>query len=792
MNEAETCRTMVRPKLESAGWLANGERFYREQMHVTNGRIVLAGGKPKRQRRKIPDFLLYFTRDIPLAVVEAKSDQRSAADGLQQAKDYAQTLGLKFAYATNGTTIIEYDSLTHTEAEVARFPTPAELWQRYLIGSGLSSAVTDALLVPDFFVEKKQPRYYQRIAIDTAVRAIVGGRKRCLLTLATGTGKTAVAFQICWKLWSAKWNATGDATRKPRVLFLADRNKLIDDPMSKDFAPFGHARHKISGKAEKGREMYFALYQSLAGDVNNPGLYQQYPRDYFDLIVIDECHRGSASDESRWRDILTHFEPAHQLGMTATPLREDNRDSYLYFGNPLYTYSLKQGIEDGFLAPYRVHRVVTTFDAVGWRPNKGQADKYKSPIPDQEYHTKDFERVISLDARNAAIAQHITDFLKKTDRYAKTIVFCADQEHASMMRQLLHNMNTDLVSEAAAEGSEYVARVTSDEGDLGAGFLDKFQDPEQKFPVVLTTSQLLTTGVDAPTCRNVVLVRVVGSMTEFKQIIGRGTRLREDHGKLFFNILDYAGSATRKFADAEFDGEPVEASQEEIDEYGNTVTVTPVPVPPVPEEDEEDGPGGWGIAEPPGAARRKLYTHGGPGGIDTEITLDLDADGKKLRTVEITKYVGEEVQKLATDPGDLRKKWANAAQRADVVAALEARGVDFQALAAGAGQPDADPFDLLCHLAYNAPLLTRKQRADKLRKAKADFFDQFVPDARAVLNAILDKYAEHGVGEFTLPNVLEVPAISTFGTLAEIAGKFGGTDKLLAAVDQLQEFLYAA
>ncbi|VTU00306.1 dead deah box helicase : Type I site-specific restriction-modification system, R (Restriction) subunit OS=Candidatus Competibacter denitrificans Run_A_D11 GN=BN873_370003 PE=4 SV=1: HSDR_N_2: ResIII [Gemmataceae bacterium] len=275
MNEAETCRTMVRPKLESAGWLANGERFYREQMHVTNGRIVLAGGKPKRQRRKIPDFLLYFTRDIPLAIVEAKSDQRPAADGLQQAKDYAQTLGLKFAYATNGTTIIEYDYLTHTEAEVAGFPTPAELWQRYLIGSGLSSAVTDALLVPDFFVEKKQPRYYQRIAIDTAVRAIVGGRKRCLLTLATGTGKTAVAFQICWKLWSAKWNATGDATRKPRILFLADRNKLIDDPMSKDFAPFGHARHKISGKAEKGREMYFALYQSLAGDANTPGLYAQ-------------------------------------------------------------------------------------------------------------------------------------------------------------------------------------------------------------------------------------------------------------------------------------------------------------------------------------------------------------------------------------------------------------------------------------------------------------------------------------------------------------------------------------
>ncbi len=540
--------------------------------------------------------------------------------------------------------------------------------------------------------------------------------------------------------------------------------------------------------------MYFALYQSLAGDANSPGLYNQYPRDYFDLIVIDECHRGSASDESRWRDILTYFEPAFQLGMTATPLREDNRDSYLYFGNPLYTYSLKQGIEDGFLAPYRVHRIVTTFDAVGWRPIKGQLDKNKNPIPDQEYHTKDFERVISLDARNTAVAQHITDFLKKTDRYSKTIVFCADQEHASMMRGLLHNMNKDLAAEAAAEGSEYVARVTSDEGDIGAGFLDKFQDPEQKFPVILTTSQLLTTGVDAPTCRNVVLVRPIGSMTEFKQIIGRGTRLREDHGKLFFNILDYAGSATQKFADPDFDGAPAEATQEEIDEHGATIAMTADPIPSDLEEndEEEGGPGGWSIVDPPPGEPRKLYTHGGPGGIDTEITLDIDADGKKLRTVEITKYVGEEVQKLATDSSDLRKKWANAAKRADVVAALEQRGVDFQALAAGAGQPDADPFDLLCHIAYNAPLLTRKQRAEKLRKGKPDFFEQYGPDARTVLNAILDKYAEHGVGEFSLPNVLEVPPISSFGSLADIAGKFGGTDKLLAAVDLLQEHLYAA
>jgi type I restriction enzyme, R subunit len=793
MNEAETCRTMVRPKLETAGWEANGERHYREQLHITAGRIVLAGGKPKRQKRKIPDFLLFFTRDVNLAVVEAKSDIRPVADGLQQAKEYAEILGLYFAYATNGKKVIEYDYFTHRETERDDFPAPAELWQRYQMGMGLASTITEALLVPDYFQPDKRPRYYQRIAIERAVRAIVGGQKRCLLTLATGTGKTTVAFQVCWKLWSAKWNAKGDATRKPRILFLADRNKLVDDPMGKDFAPFGLVRHRIRGKAEKGREMYFALYQSLAEDDNHPGLYREYPADYFDLIVIDECHRGSANDESRWRDILTYFHSAFQIGMTATPLREENKDSYLYFGNPLYTYSLKQGIEDGYLAPYRVHRIVSTFDAVGWRPTKGQLDKNQNAIPDLEYRTKDFERVLSLEARNKAVATHLTEFLKKTDRYAKTIVFCVDQEHASMMRQELHNLNSDLAAEAHKNGSSYVARVTSDEGDVGGGFLDKFQDPEEPFPVILTTSQLLTTGVDAPTCRNVVLFRVVGSMTEFKQMIGRGTRTREDHGKLFFNIIDYTGSATLQFADPAFDGEPPEATVEEIDEYGKTIesqtTTTPEPK---PEDEEEENTGGGIILAPPLSGRQKLYAHGGPGGIDTEITYDLDPTGKKLRTVEITKYVGEEVQKLATDSADLRKKWVNAAKRAEMMAALEQRGVDFQVLAAEAGQPDADPFDLLCHVGYNAPLLTRRQRADKLRKGKVDFFDQFGADARAVLDAILEKYAEHGVGEFILPNVLEVPPISEFGSLSEIASRFGGTDKLLAAVEGLQECLYAA
>ncbi len=776
---------MVRPKLEAAGWLANGERHYREQLHITAGRVVLAGGTAKRRQTKIPDYLLYFRRDVPLGVVEAKSNLLPAGNGLQQAKDYAKLLELKFAYSTSGTEIIEHDEFTQHETVLTAFPTPEELLQRYQVGMGFSSAVRDALLVPDFYREDKQPRYYQRIAIDTAIRAIVGGQKRCLLTLATGTGKTTVAFQICWKLWSAKWNAKNDPTRKPRMLFLADRDKLVSDPMSKDFAPFGHARHRISGKAERGREMYFALYQALAGDDTRPGLFREYPPDYFDLIVIDECHRGSANDEGRWRDILTYFHPAYQLGMTATPLREDNRDSYLYFGNPLYTYSLKQGIEDGFLAPYRLHRVVTSFDAAGWRPDKGQKDKHGEEIPDRLYTTKDFERVVSVEARNKIVAKHISDFLRSTDRYAKTIVFCVDQDHADIMRRELHMLNTDLAAEAVAEGTEYAARVVSDEGDIGKGFLDQFQDPEKRFPVVLTTSQLLTTGVDAPTCKNVVLFRMVNSMTEFKQIIGRGTRLREDHGKLFFNILDYNGSANERFADPDFDGVPALATQSQIDEAGN---VTLVEQHTDPEQNEVEG---WTLNDPPEPGVRKYRVHGGAGGIASADTHDLAADGSKLRTANLTAFTGEEVRGMAPDAPALRALWAKPAERASLLKALDERGIDLHVLGAEAGQPDADPFDLLAHLAYNAPLRSRSDRAANLRAAHAAVLAGFAPPAREVLNAILDKYTQHGVGQFDVETVLQVKPLSDFGTVTEIAGRFGGADKLLAAVDALVARLYA-
>ena len=541
LSEADTSRKLIIPKLQVAGW-ENDPHSIAEQRSITDGRIIPAGkGFIRRPPRRV-DYLLRYERNFPLAVVEAKAAWKTAGDGMQQAKDYAEMLGLKFAFATNGQEIIEFDYFRGQETLLHAYPTPDELWSRYRAGNGLTDDTAAArLLMPMNHTLGKGERYYQEIAVNRAVEGILTGRRRQLLTMATGTGKTAVAFQICWKLWNARWNRTGDY-RRPKILYLADRNILIDQPKDGIFAAFGDARWKIEGGVVNlGREMYFAIYQAMARDEHRPGLYREFPRDFFDLIIVDECHRGSAREDSNWREILTWFEPAYQLGMTATPLREDSRDTYLYFGNPIYEYSLRQGIEDGFLAPYRVHRVITEWDAAGWRPSQADLDRYGRVIPDEEYQTGDFERVVALRARTEAIARHLTAFFKKTDRFAKTIVFCVDQEHADEMRRALSNLNADLVK----EHPDYVCRVTSNEGDIGRGHLGRFQDVETQTPVILTTSQLLTTGVDVPTCKNIVLARVVGSMCEFKQIIGRGTRVRDDYGKLWFSIVDYTGTATR-------------------------------------------------------------------------------------------------------------------------------------------------------------------------------------------------------------------------------------------------------
>jgi type I restriction enzyme R subunit len=782
--EADTCRTYVVPALYAAGWT---DDQIREQVSFAPGRIIVSGGKVRRGKRKRVDYLLSYLRDRPIAVVEAKSEYRLPSDGLQQAKEYAELLDLKFAYSTNGPGIVEHDYTTGLDDELDGYPSPDELWRRDCRGRGLDPS--DAQLRAPYFHEQgREPRYYQDISIHRATEAILKGTLRVLLTLATGTGKTMVAFQICWRLWSTGWNRTGEF-RKPRILYLADRNVLVDDPKDKTFAPFGDARHKISGgDARKSREMYFSTYQAIAHDELRPGLYRDFPPAFFDLVIVDECHRGSAREEGNWREILEYFSPAVQLGMTATPLREDNKDTYRYFGNPIYTYSLRDGIDDGFLAPYRVHRVVPSVDAAGWRPTKGELDRYGREIPDHEYRTKDFERSLVFKKRTEAIARHLTDFLERTDPFAKTIVFCVDQEHAEDMRRTLNNLNV----ERARRYPDFVCRVTADEGAIGGGHLSRFQELETVSPVVLTTSQLLTTGVDAPTCKNVVIARVIGSMTDFKQIIGRGTRVREDYGKLFFNILDYTGSATRLFADPEFDGEPAMIDEEVMDDAGQVIEQTII-------EDESQGDEDGSVEivllefseqDPPG--QRKFYFDGGSVQIAAQVVYELNSEGKQLRVVSYTDYARDKVQALYRSPEALSDDWRERKQRRTILDALEERGIDLQRLGEVAGVPEADPLDLLCHLAFNRPLRTRRERADRMARAHEDFFDRYGSEARVILSELVEKYAEHGLEQLRLPDALKIPPLSSHGNPSEIATAFGGPQQLREAVEELEELLYAA
>nr|WP_218142219.1 DEAD/DEAH box helicase family protein [Sphingomonas sp. OV641] len=749
---------------------------------------MFVGGEPRRGQKKRADYILRYRPDYPIAVIEAKASYRSAQDGVQQARDYAEVLGLRFAYASNGHEIIEIDVAAGTEAVRADFPAPDELWQRLRDELDLPEVAANRVLEPGFPDAERPLRYYQEIAVNRSLEALHGGQRRVLLNLCTGAGKTAVAFQICWRLWSAGWNKRGDH-RRPKILFLADRNILVDDPKDKTFTPFGDARWKLGPSAvSHGRDIYFSTYQAIAADERRSGLYREFAPDFFDLIVIDECHRGSARADSSWREILDWFEPAYQLGMTATPLREESRDTYAYFGDALYTYSLAQGIADGFLAPYRVHRIVTDLDAAGWRPSAGELDRYGREVPDEEYQTRDFERTVALRARTEAIARHLTDFLKNTDRYAKTIVFCVDQDHASEMRAALVRLNADMV----AKHPDYIARVTADEGDIGKGMLSRFQDLEAETPVILTTSQLLTTGVDAPTCKNVALARVVGSMAEFKQIIGRGTRLREDYGKLWFSILDYTGTATEKFADPTFDGEPTAQTTTEIDGAG-AVVATKTDERPDTDAVTTDTDVDPAIVLPDSAddgLPRKFYVDGGEVEVVAHLVYDLDGDGKRLTCRKLTDWTGEKVRTLFATPAAFRAEWAMPDKRSAVIDALAERGIDLHALMQEAERPDDDPFDLICHLAWNAPLTTRAERARRVREG--GLFTRYEEDARAILDALLDRYAGGGANELTLPQALKVHPVSDFGNPSEIARRFGGPQAMRQAVADLNLALYAA
>lgn len=781
--EADTCRKYVLPKLYETGWT---DDQIRQEKYFTDGRIVPVGRGHVRKPGKRADYLLYYRPGFPIAVVEAKAAHKNPGDGMQQAMEYADVLGLKFAYATNGLGIEEYDFTTGRQTSLNAFPSPEQLWQRWRGDQGIAKdAEAEDLLFPfnrelrnpDGTV--KRPRYYQEIAINRSVQAVIQGRKRILITMATGTGKTLVAMQIVWKLWRTR--------RKRRILYLADRNILVDQAKDRTFTPFGDALHKIHRRLVKSREVYFAIYQAIADREGQPGLYRRYPPDFFDLIFVDECHRGSARDESNWRQILEYFHPATQIGMTATPLRADNVNTYRYFGDPIYIYSLAQGIKDGFLAPYRVRRIVTDVDAAGWRPDPGLLDRFGREVPDGLYETKDFERVVALLGRTEAVARHLTDYLIKTEnRYAKTIVFCVDQEHADDMRKALNNCNTDITHQHA----DYVARVVSEEGKIGLRHLGRFQDPEQDLPVIVTTSKLLSTGVDIPTCRNIVLFKPINSIVEFKQIIGRGTRLFVDQDKLWFTILDYVG-ATRLFADPDFDGVPELIAEEVINEHGeitsSTETGEAVEAAEQVEVAEE-----LVISDEEKEEPRKYYVDGVQVKIIHEIVQELDSQGQQLRVRRFDDYTREQVRTLYGSAGKIRSAWRDPERRVELISDLESRGISFQQLAEVTGQSDADPFDLLIHVAFNAPLRSRRERAEAVRREHQDFFDAYGPTARDVLDYLLGKYTDHGVAQLTDLHILELPGVPVKGTVIEIANLFSGVDKLKEATHQLQNLIYAA
>jgi type I restriction enzyme R subunit len=787
-SEADTCRKEVLPKLYDSQWT---DELILEQRTFTDGKIIVIGRKARRKKAKRFDYLLRYSQNFPIAIVEAKKKYKLAADGIQQAKDYAQILGLKFAYSTNGTEILEFDFITGLETKISKYPTPTELWNRLNQAEPIKTEILETFLKPFLPIPNKPERYYQTIAINRAVKAVLEGKKRALLTLATGTGKTTIAFQIIYKLWNNRWNTKGEH-RKPKILFLADRSILVSDPHAKDFAVFGDARCLVPEEGlPSSREVYFSTYQSLAEDSNRTGAFRKLPRDFFDLILIDECHRGSATDDSNWRAVLDYFNTSVQIGLTATPLRDDNKDTYAYFGNPLYIYSLKQGIEDGFLAPYLVHRVVTETDATGFRPEDGQLDDNGELIPDGIYTTPDFENTLSYLPRTKAVVKHLYNFMVKYGRFDKTIVFCVNQEHADQFRREISNLNTDLVQQYP----DYVVRIVSEEGDIGKGHLGRFMDIDEPIPVVVTTSKLLSTGVDVPTCKNIVIFRTINSMTEFKQIVGRGTRVREDKEKLFFTILDYTGSATRNFADPDFDGEPPLITEDEIDGDGNVTgggEITPDPPPTGGNDDDwEDDDD---TAEPPtggggGEPRRKFYVSEGTVSIVAESVQILDANGK-LRTVQFTQYAKEQITTMFPSMNDFRSKWNDLQERQHILDELENNGISIDQLMEITKQKDVDPFDLLCFVAFDLKPLTRKQRADLLKKNKPDFFAHYSERAKDVLNLILEKYVDYGLNQIR-PDIISVEPIAQQGNPIEIINEFGGMDEFKKAISELQTLLYA-
>ena len=720
---------------------------------------MVRGKQVQRGERKRADYVLFVQPNLPIAIIEAKDNNHSVGAGLQQALAYAEALDIPFVYSSNGDGFIEHDRTATNgtvirELTLAQFPSPSELWQRYQTFKGLTAPQTAVSTTPYYDGGKdKSPRYYQRIAINRTVEAIAQGRQRLLLVMATGTGKTYTAFQIIWRLWKSG--------AKKRILFLVDRNILADQTRINDFKPFGNALTKITNRTiDKSYEIYISLYQAITGNEESQNIYRHFSPDFFDLVIVDECHRGSAADDAAWRTVLEYFRYATQIGLTATPKETATVSNTDYFGEPIYTYSLKQGIDDGFLAPYKVIRVGLDKDLEGWRPEQGKLDVFGNPVEDREYNSRDYDRNLILDQRTKTVADKISDHLKRTSRFDKTIVFCENIDHAERMRQALVNANPDL----AAADARYVMRITGD-NDEGKAQLDNFIDPESAYPVIAVTSQLMSTGVDAQTCKVIVLDKIINSMTEFKQIIGRGTRINETYQKYYFTIIDFR-QATKMFADPDFDGDPI------------------------PDENFDPTSGGVGPGERTGG-------DGGGSGITyrvndvpvrviNEQVQYLDATGK-LITTSLTSYSRNQVQARYQTLDAFLTEWNKADRKKEIINTLQEQGVFFDELAQQVGR-EYDVFDLICHVAFDAPPLTRRERADNVRKRHV--FAKYAPQARAVLDALLDKYAETGILDVEDPAMLRINPFALFGTPLEIARLFGGNHQYLAAIHELQGALY--
>jgi type I restriction enzyme, R subunit len=732
----------------------------------------------KRKRRT---YILYYKTNLPIAVIEAKDNNHEVGAGMQQALEYAEILDIPFAYSSNGDAFLEHDR-TATSGNVTReipldqFPSPEDLWTRLCAAKGLTQPQID-VTTQDYYDDgsQKSPRYYQLIAINRTVEAIARGENRILLVMATGTGKTYTAFQIIWRLWKAGI--------KKRILFLVDRNILADQTKTNDFKPFGTAMTKITNRTvDKAFEIYLCLYQAVTGTEEDKNIYKQFSPDFFDLVVVDECHRGSAAEDAAWRQVLEYFSSATQIGLTATPKETKDVSNIEYFGEPIYTYSLRQGIADGFLAPYKVVRIGLDKDLDGWRPYDGQTDKYGHVIEDREYNLHDYDRNLVLEKRTEVVAGKVTEFLRSTNRFAKTIVFCENIDHAERMRQALVNANPDL---AAANG-KYVMRITGD-NEEGKAQLDNFIDPESTYPVIACTSRLMSTGVDAQTCHLIVLDRRINSMTEFKQIIGRGTRINEDYNKLFFTIMDFR-QATALFADPAFDGDPVQ-----VYEAGPADPPIPPDEPPIqPPGDEGPGPGPFPPDPPPGpggggsAPPKRYVVNNVPVSVVIERVQYLDEDGK-LITESLTDYTRKTVRKHYASLDKFLANWTGAERKHAILEELAAQGVFLDELAEQVGK-EFDPFDLVCHVAFDRPPLTRRERADKVRKR--DVFGKYEGKARAVLDALLEKYANAGICSVESLDILKVDPLRSLGTPVEIVNFFGGKAGYLAALRELETALY--